>query len=1369
MRRLLVLNFFPAFTPPGSGGELRYYNLYHKLSRRFDVTLLSPTFPHHRHEVVQHSETFREARIPKEKIHTILHQRLDRERIGPEVSALVCSLSAKSPNSYHRAYLELYPQADVIVHESPYMLEYDLFFGMDKKPRIYNSYNVESLLVEQILEGRNAAKYKKYIRRLEERLLTQCDLCFAVSEDERKVFIEAFGACAEKIALAPNGINPQDYKKSKRVSHEGNQNQSALFFGSYHPPNIVAVDFILNVLADQCPNIDFLIAGNCSRDFETVRKPNVQLLGRVDEPTKEHLLNTANMAINPMFSGAGTNFKVLEYLSSGLPLVSTELGARGLDLAAGEHFICAERESFAEELLKLADNLELRESVARFGQQFVDGRYSWNSIAEEVYEKIESSLPGYKDVTQKTLFVLNDFRVDSPASGGEIRVNRIYKALSRSYRVILLCLNKRGLIIRNDITDSFIQLSLPKTREHLAKEKEINSRFWISANDIVTSLSISKNDLATAVTRMLYEVSDTVILSHPYMVGLLAGLDGKPLIYESLNCEYDLKKKTLEGHPDYASLIHAVKKCEIEAVEKSQFIISVSDHDHDNLRALSREVGRIYTVPNGVDVKAQGLEVEAIAKLKKKFQGHPIIVFIGSAHKPNIDSVAFIRDNLAPSLPECFFLIIGSVCDSFRGGVPANVLLCGMVEETSKEILLMLADLAVNPVNSGSGSNLKLAEYMANRIPTVTTSFGARGYFIENDKEAAICELSDFEKRIRALLKDKELRGSLGKRGFRYVKNELDWQILATRFDRLLKKEIFQPSQKSLLAITYRFTDPPRGGAEVHLLELLKQLDKSDRFNIDVATLDLLDISNRHHFSSCYTHTQEHVAVPDGLDNTHVFRFKTDSLPDEIVLRNAGELFSRWMNEFRDSSVRLHEHYRFPILMGGWNFPEHVGDGCEIWTSDEALIYVKGIHFITLKGYSLKRTKLMCIGGSEVLSEKVLHGSFKLRIRLNDTSILRLKIDKPMESKDDPRILGIRVTAIDYEKGDNAFELQLDYDYKNYLRTRFLDDYVNELIRTAESRPTKYDELFQQTRGPLSHELENWLEKHTEEYDLILGHSIPFATSVLAAKCAKKFDKPLLLIPEYHLDDEFYHWRSYYDAMRQADHLLTFPKAASGLFFDKIGGRSTYLPCGIHLNEEPTEADQEAFRNLYKSELPYVLVLGRKDRAKRYQTVIEAVKKINRAEHICDAVIIGRDEDGLPINPDEAIYLGGQPRNIVLAALRNALCLVTMSESESFGIVILEAWAQRRPVIVSDRCVAYTELVMEEINGLHANRHNLHRKIMFLLHNPRVAAEMGNNGYDRVRREFVWETIGREFSRLLLNTVDPQQQENVTIATGNRA
>ena len=260
MKKLLVMNFFPAFVPPRSGGELRYFNMYQGLSRYYDVTLLSPTYENHKEEIVVHSDTFREYRVPKESIHSQLHSDIAKEKICSEISALVCSLSAKTHNRYHDLYQQLYPEADIIIHEFPYMLSYDLYFGIDDKPRIYNSHNFESNLLRQMWKGPNAEKYLSKMREAERTLVQNCDLVFATSEEERTAFALAYHVDRNKIRIAPNGIDVSLYEK-ERQRKRPDERRKVFFIGSAHPPNIEAVAFLTHVVAPECREMDFYIAG----------------------------------------------------------------------------------------------------------------------------------------------------------------------------------------------------------------------------------------------------------------------------------------------------------------------------------------------------------------------------------------------------------------------------------------------------------------------------------------------------------------------------------------------------------------------------------------------------------------------------------------------------------------------------------------------------------------------------------------------------------------------------------------------------------------------------------------------------------------------------------------------------------------------------------------------------------------------------------------------------------------------------------------------------------------------------------------------------------------------------------------------------
>lgn len=1328
---ILVMNFFPAFQPPTSGGELRLFNIYYQLSKYHDITLLSPTYSDHKLECVKFSDTFREYRIPKENVHNQLHMDIDKEVIGPEVSALVCALSSRKPNKYHEYYNKLYPSADIIIHDFPYMLEYDLFFGLDNKPRIYNSHNYESLLVKQIWKGPNAPKYFEYINDLERRLVLGSRFVFTTSEEEKNSFISEFGAESSQIHLAPNGINPDDWTSEgvpKRYKRQKNKQVKALFIGSAHPPNIEATEFIINNVAPKCQNIEFVIAGNCCDTFKARNVGNnVKLLGRIDEKTKEEIFVNTDLAINPMFSGAGTNLKTLEYLSAGIPLISTDCGVRGIELKNSEHFILANRDDFAEKVIELLNDEGLMMSISKKGMDYINAHFSWQGISNNIHSRITSIKP--IEDRRKLVFILNDFECSSPVSGGEVRIHQLYSNLStKYYKILLLCLNGHGEIKRTNINDNFVEISVPKTNNHLEQEVAINRQHWISATDIVTSYMCSENELLKKISVNSEDIADVIILTHPYMVELLERID-KPIIYESHNFETDLKMKLLTGHPKYEFLIEKVKAAETKAMQLSKIAISVSDSDHKGLNSLIQSNKRVFTIRNGVKISNDFEDLD-VKSVKRLFETFPTIIFIGSSHQPNVEAANFIVNELAVELSECYFLIIGSVCDSITGIVPDNVLLFGKLDEVYKNVLLKIADIAINPMTSGSGSNLKLAEYFANKLPVVTTSFGARGFAIENMNEAIICDLKDTKNQISLLINDTELKSSLSANAFKYVSQELDWKILASKLDGIIKREIFKNQQKKkLLIVTYRFTNPPLGGAEAYMLNLIKEIDSIGDFSIDIASVNLKDLYNKYHFSisGSTVGNEKNIGL---FQDTVLNYFAFDELSENKMLESSRVLYNTWMKESIKISLDHIDKYDKTMLLGGWYYPERSRDSYSVWSSGEALLFIDKANKIILRGISPKRKKIvLTLQDKTQILNKTVSGSFELIIEGNfNKDIVRITTDTHIDDSD-PRTFGLILGELKVKNEHVDEEIYLVEDYKAFMKNKYPEQYIESMITIADKREKDIDSLFQRTRGPVSAELETWLNENVHQYDIILGHSIPFYTSVIASNYAQKFGKPYVIVPHFHMEDEFYHWKSYYEILRKADKVVAFPDKAIEWFYNKIkAGNTLSLPGGAVDPKEYVFDDDASFFAKYSSDLPYVLVLGRKTGAKNYKWVIEAVKKVNEKGKKCNLVLIGKDEDFEPVDPDEAYYFNELERPVVISALKHCSCLVTMSESESFGIVILEAWMQGKPVIVNEKCAAFVELVDDNTNGIVTSKDNLYSNIEKLINDKELAIILGNNG-----------------------------------------
>jgi glycosyltransferase involved in cell wall biosynthesis len=380
MKKMLVLNHFPVVYPPTSGGTLRYYHIYQELSSFYDVTLLSQTF-NHKGGLFRYSPTFREYKVEKDSFYHEVVQKLQHNELSYEFGLIIQTELSNYPTLLKKQFDCLYESADLIVHESPYLLRYDEHFGKDRKPRIYNSHNHEYKLAAQIWKNDQARNYLPLLFKMEQNLVKGADLVFSTSEDERMSLISMYEPAPSQVKLAPNGIHPIEWPA--RVN-QTRKKPSAIFIGADYPPNIESVDYIIHYLAHRCPEIEFVVAGGCCAPFAKSTKSNVKLLGKVRHKHKLRLLTEANLAINPMFTGAGVNLKTLEFLSAGLPLFSTDFGVRGLNLIPLKHYIHAENSNFADTLNLYSPDKNVLLEVSLNGQRYINKNYSWNSIAKQM-------------------------------------------------------------------------------------------------------------------------------------------------------------------------------------------------------------------------------------------------------------------------------------------------------------------------------------------------------------------------------------------------------------------------------------------------------------------------------------------------------------------------------------------------------------------------------------------------------------------------------------------------------------------------------------------------------------------------------------------------------------------------------------------------------------------------------------------------------------------------------------------------------------------------------------------------------------------------------------------------------------------------
>ena len=221
------------------------------------------------------------------------------------------------------------------------------------------------------------------------------------------------------------------------------------------------------------------------------------------------------------------------------------------------------------------------------------------------------------------------------------------------------------------------------------------------------------------------------------------------------------------------------------------------------------------------------------------------------------------------------------------------------------------------------------------------------------------------------------------------------------------------------------------------------------------------------------------------------------------------------------------------------------------------------------------------------------------------------------------------------------------------------------------------------------------------------------------------------MIPHTHLDDDFYHFDDVLQASLSADVTLACPQAACDFLKRRGARKALYHAPGIDVSEPLTQFQIAAFRKLFPSETPFILVLGRKAPAKGYRQIIEAIDAVNRRLKV-HLVLIGPDDDQLPIESTNATYLGRQPREVVLGALQSCAALANMSVSESFGIVLLEAWLAKRPVIANRDCAAFHDIAVHNEDALLVTGPELEDAIARIVSDKTLAATLAAKGSQKL-------------------------------------
>ena len=384
------------------------------------------------------------------------------------------------------------------------------------------------------------------------------------------------------------------------------------------------------------------------------------------------------------------------------------------------------------------------------------------------------------------IIAASTFPVDPPRGGGQLRLLHLCRALASLCPVEIVALaGDEDSPSTSVLAPGLREHRIPKTSAHVRAELELEQQAGIPVTDIAFADLHRLTPEFLGAVRGLMRPGATVLACHPYTLPVLAAAaPDAALLYDAQDVAVDLKTSMLRPTTVAAGLLETTRTVERACCARAQLVLPVSRQDAARLQDLYGVAPeRIAVTPNGVDCAAVRFTAPSKRRDIRRRLGftRPQALFLGSWHEPNLAAVRHVI-HLAAECSEVDFLIAGSACLPFRDTeLPANLTLLGVVSDGMRNSLLAMVDVALNPISSGSGSNIKMLDYLAAGVPVVSTEIGARGLDLD-EQTVGFAGLPEFPQAIERLLAAQvDALNARARAGRDTVEQRFDWLAIGRR------------------------------------------------------------------------------------------------------------------------------------------------------------------------------------------------------------------------------------------------------------------------------------------------------------------------------------------------------------------------------------------------------------------------------------------------------------------------------------------------------------------------------------------------------------------------------------------------------------
>ena len=489
----------------------------------------------------------------------------------------------------------------------------------------------------------------------------------------------------------------------------------------------------------------------------------IQFLGRVDDGRLASLLSDAHAVVfTPLMEDYG--YVTAEALASGRPVITvTDSGGPTEFVKDGKNGWIS-----APDAKQLAAAFKRAEYLTDWRKMSVAckrsaAKISWRPLIEDIVDSASADRTGTgtqpASARRKRIISLSTYPIYPPQGGGQARVFYMNRGLSEQFDVQVVCLvDGSKPPSQRTISDSLEIHEVPSSPQFSELDWNYYQRSGIPTTDVAFSTGFALNQDYIAKCRQLAEDIDVVVAEQCFTFPLARSLSADtPVVYNSQNVEIDLKRQMFGPSDVRDEVLEWTSEVERSALTEAALTIYCSRSDLDRAAEVYglQNDSRWAIVENGTDTESIGYmpvsERRSIRRSLGVADGY--CLFLGSWHEPNIKAC---RDlfSIAKRLPNIQFCVAGTVGDYFNASaaeIPENVLLIGKVSESERLALVQGASCALNPMSSGSGTNIKMLDYLAAGLPVLSTPTGARGLEEISDL-FEIAELDDFHVMVPKLM-----------------------------------------------------------------------------------------------------------------------------------------------------------------------------------------------------------------------------------------------------------------------------------------------------------------------------------------------------------------------------------------------------------------------------------------------------------------------------------------------------------------------------------------------------------------------------------------------------------------------------------------